>query len=327
MTTNQVSILYHGSTFVELVQDKLTIFVDPVFSTSRRGRRLRGETKPCDYMLLSRVGDDIDDALDLLEDHNATLVASERTCAWVKGEIELKRDRVLDLEPWERASDDACRITALPNSEPSLFDDGMDVLGDLMGSAGDMPRALSALPGADMAMRGVRAVGGLPSRLFGAGLLNSGMLSGIQGKPSLGWRFEYTSGQNVVALGAGIHAGTDERDLEDIASLGKTHVLLIDVVAKTIDPVVRAVRAFEPASVLLYRSIDVYGASRRSQAQPISAFIDALHEDQGDDLEVLHIRSGDRYLLEAPAATPAAAAPAKPAASSTTTVPSPSKMK
>lgn len=319
MTTNEVSITFHGSTFLEIVQNKTTIFVDPVFSSTRRGRRVRGETRACDYVFLSRVGDDLEDVLDLLEDSSAIVVGSERTTATVKREIDLGRDRALDLEPWERANDEAFRVTALPTIQASLVDDGVDMLQDLMGSAQGLPglpRALSSIPLAGTAMRGARALTDLPGRLLGANLPGSNLLGSLRGKSTLGYRFELTTGQKIVTLTDGVHAGSDERDLEDIAALGETDVLILDAVSRTVDPVVRAVRAFEPKTVLLYRSVDPYGTSRRSQSLPIRAYLDALQEDQGDDVEALHIRTGDRYVIDAPAA--AAASAPKPAASTST---------
>jgi hypothetical protein len=138
----------------------------------------------------------------------------------------------------------------------------------------------------------------------------------LRGRPALGFLFEFTTGQRVLHLADGVHAGADERDLEDIAALAPVDALLIDVGSQSIESVVRAVRLFEVGTVLLYRSQDPYARGRRSQAQPIGAFLEAIREDQGDKVEALHLREGDRFLLAAPekkATTATTATAARPA--------------
>jgi L-ascorbate metabolism protein UlaG (beta-lactamase superfamily) len=308
-TTEEVAISFHGSTFLELTAGKTSIFLDPVFSSSRRGRRLRGATRASDYVFVTGPGDFFEDALDALEDSTATLVSSERVCRTARTELDLDRDRTLDLEAWERASEAAFRVTAVPVSSPSMMDDGMSMIGDLGGGAvGRMvPQGATRLPLAGLTS-GLRVLESLP--IFGQEIARN-----LRGRPALGFLFEFTSGQRVLHLVDGVHAGADEQEIEDIAALSPVDALLIDIGSQSIESVVRAVRAFEVGTVLLYRSQDPYARGRRSQAQPIGAFLEALQEDRGSKIEVLHLREGDRFILEAPEKKPAAttttATPAK----------------
>lgn len=296
MSNDEITITFHGSSFLELSARETSIFIDPVFSSSRRGRRLRGTTRPCDYLFLTQATEAFDDALDVLEDSDAVLVASPGLCRAAQDELGLGRGRVLDLEAWEIARDDAFRVTAVPIHAPTVFDDGQALLEDLSGVAGlvEIQRAISRLPVLAGALRGARTLrGALPS---------------WAGKPGLGFLFELGSGQRVLFLGGGVHGGVDERDLEDIASLAEIDALVLDVGTQRIEPVVRAARLFAAPSVLLYRGRDAYARGRRAQALPVSAYTEAIAEDQGDRVDALHLRPGDRFVLSAP---PAAAAPAK----------------
>lgn len=291
-TNSEATITFHGSTFVELAYQQTTLFVDPVFSSTRRGRRLRGATRPCDYVFLTRTGDNLDDTLDLLEDsREAVLVGDERTCRTVQSELGLNRQRLLDLEPWERASESSFRVTALPIATPSMLDESVSLLEDL-GSSGLgrlLPRGAGRMPMRGLSS-GMRTLQSLP--FFG-----NEMMRGLRGRPGLGFLFELTQGPRVLHLADGVHEAADERELEDIASLGRVDVALLDVGNQAVDAVVRAVRLLDVSTVLLYRSVDPYARGRRAQATPVGAFLEALREDAGDELEALHLREGDRFVL------------------------------
>lgn len=319
-TNDEATLTFHGSTFVELsckqATSQTTVFIDPVFSSSRRGRRLRGDTRPCDYVLVTQEGDNFDDVLDLLEDCEATLVGDPRVCRAAHAELKLGRGRTLDLEAYERASDDCFKLTAVPIFAASLLDDGLGLLEELTDMsplARILPRDVRRAPraGAQLGLRSVEALGALP-------FIGNGLMRNLRGKPALGYLFDLAQGQKVLHLANGVHGATDERDLEDIASLGAPDVLLIDVGNQGVEPVVRAVRVFAPQTVLLYRSHDPYARGRRAmaQAQPIKAYLEAIDEDQGDEVEALHLREGDRYVL---ASQPTKAnGEVKPAASTST---------
>ena len=45
-------LAYHGNGFIEATHKGVRVFVDPVFSQTRRGRRARAETRPCDFLLV-----------------------------------------------------------------------------------------------------------------------------------------------------------------------------------------------------------------------------------------------------------------------------------
>jgi hypothetical protein len=303
-TTDEVTLTFHGSSFLELAYKQTTVFIDPVFSSSRRGRRLRGATRPCDYVFVTQASDNFDDILDVLEDaKDAVLVAAERVVRMARSELGLGRGRALDLEPWERASEDAFRVTAVPIFAPSMMDDSASLLEDLSDGLGRVvPRGLSRLPmaGVGSAMRSMRALGGLP-------FIGNQLLSGLRGTPALGYFFEIGAGQRILDLSNGVHAGTDERELEDIASLAEADVLVLDVNNQGIEAVVRAVRVVGAPTVLVYRSQDPYVRGRRAVSQPISAYIEAITEDGGDKIEALHLREGDRFVLSAPEKAPAPA--------------------
>jgi hypothetical protein len=351
-TRGTVACTFHGSTFVEIAFGDTTLFVDPAFSEVRRGRRVRGETRPCDFVLWTEGGESIDDALDVLEDsEEATLVASPGACKLARSELRLARDRTLDLEPWERASDEAFRVTAVPIAIASPFDEGVSSIEDLAIGAGragmgmgrrglDMGdrlgaglgripvlgqltrgRAQSALPDLLGAFTG--ALGQLGNMAPGGGLRGLGIGPIGRGRPGLGFLVEPTEGPSVLHLGRGVHSGADERDLEDIAELGDVDAVVVDVARSSVDALVRAVRALAPSFVLLYRSEDAYERGRRRSAIPVSSFAEAIAEDSDGDIEVQHLRKGDRYVLGPEAsAAPRPAAPeaaGKPAVAKATT--------
>ncbi len=298
--THDVTILYQGSTFVELHFDPAVAFLDPVFRPRRRRARERGagpgdDVRPSDYVFVTQLGDGFDDTLDALDASEAILVGPPQACRLALRELGISRRRALDLEPFERARDDAFRVTAVPASAPALVDEGLgllDGLGDALGPRG-FGRAPSARGAFDRA-----------SRLFNLPrALGDELMRGLRGRPGLGYLFESAAGSRVLALGAGLHRGTDPQALDAIAELADPlDVALVDVSSAHPDDVVRAARVLAPATLLLYRSLDAFGAGRRSRPLPVSAFIEAVGEDLGDQIEALHLRPGDRFVLEAPRA-------------------------
>ena len=62
---SQTSLTFHKNTFFELKTDAYTIFVDPVFSRERRGRRVADEVRGCDYLLATSMTPWFDDTLDI----------------------------------------------------------------------------------------------------------------------------------------------------------------------------------------------------------------------------------------------------------------------
>jgi hypothetical protein len=84
--------------------------------------------------------------------------------------------------------------------------------------------------------------------------------------------------------------------------------MIVDVSRSTVDAVVRATRVLEPSFVLLYRSEDAYERGRRRAPVPVSAFAEAIAED-AEDVEVQHLKRGDRFVL-GPGEEAAARAPA-----------------
>lgn len=288
----EAAILFHGSTFLELTFQQTTLFIDPVFSSTRRGRRLRGATRPCDYVFVTQPGDSFDDVLDLLEDNKgAILVGSEQVCRAAQKELGLGRKQLLDLEPWERASEENFRVTAVPVASPSPMDEGMSVLEDLGGASFGriLPQGVASVPKAGVSM-GLRVLESMP-------FIGNELLRNLRGRPALGFFFELSGGQRILHMTSGVHGASDERELEDIASLTDVDVLLMDVGAQKVDAVVRALRIFHPGTVLLYRSQDPYARGRRSAPQPVQAYIEAIQEDLGEDVEALHFREGDRFVF------------------------------
>jgi hypothetical protein len=286
-------ITFHGERFLEIEHGTARIFLDPVFGQTRRGRRSRGGTRACDYLLVTAPSEAFEDALDVLEDHEqATLVSTMALCREARRELRVARDRTVDLEAFERAGDGEIRITAIPLVQPTPASSGlafMEGLGETLEA--EVQRALSRSPFGAFPTRGLRSLGRLP---IGAGP--------TVGDPALGFLVE-VGGATIALLGQGIHDGTDERDLEDLASLGAIDVVALEA-ASSIGSVVRAVRILEPRVVLLYRGHDPYGRGRRALALrggdvPVSSYVDAIAEDQGREVEARVLRPGDRVPVRA----------------------------
>lgn len=304
-------LAYHGNGFIEATHKGVRVFVDPVFSQTRRGRRARAETRPCDFLLVSHVGDAFEDALDLLEDQDsATLVGSMDACRTARRELRIDRERTLDLEEWERATDGDVRITALPITLPTPASAGLGWAQNV-GEAveAEFSRMLARSPLAALPTRGMRALARMPlGRGFGG--------APTVGEAALGFSLELGDA-TVVLLGQGVHDATDERDLEDIADLGAIDTLALEATG-SVGAVVRAVRVLEPKRVCVYRAHDPYGRGRRALAlagggMPLSAYIDAISEDQSGRVEARALKPGDTIALRANG-TPAKAEAAKPTA-------------
>jgi hypothetical protein len=290
---SDATITFHGGGFVELAFDGIEVFIEPSFSSTRRGRRQRAETRKCDYVFVSRLGEHFDDALDVLEDHDASvLVGPAHACRTARDELRLGRGRTLDLEAWERARDDAMRVTAVPIFAPSPFDDGLSLAEELADSVVGLGRIMEDLPIASSTIRQLRSLSRAP---------RAGGLALQAGRPGLGWLFQLASGESILHLANGVHEGTDERDLEEVAEISDVDVLVAEATGASVAPIVRATRILAPRAVLLHRSEDPYRRGRRSQALPVTAFADAVGEDQDDDVEAVALRAGDRYIVPAPA--------------------------
>lgn len=286
---------YHGGGFIEALHQGIRVFVDPVFSQARRGRRSRGETRACDYVLVSHISDSFEDVLDLLEDHDsATLVGSMDVCRTARRELRLDRDRTLDLEGWERARDADVRITALPATLPTPASAGLgwaQGVGDAVEA--EVSRMFARSPLAALPTRGLRALGRMPFGLSGTPAV---------GEAALGFSLEL-GGATVILLGQGVHDATDERDLEDIADLGAIDTLALEATG-SVGAVVRAVRILAPKRVCLYRAHDPYGRGRRALALggaglPLSAYVDAIGEDEGGRVDARTLKPGDTLALHA----------------------------
>jgi len=355
--SGQAKLTFHKNTFFELTTPNRTLFIDPVFSRERRGRRVADDVRAADYVLSTSMTPWFEDVLDVLDECDATFVATQSLTRSVSRELGLKRSRLLDLEPWERASEAGLRITALPITASigmeTAIQEGTSIVNDIrnvfprgttripligglpfLNSLGDgsVPLVGRGLPLIDQGLsQATRAVQGFSSMarppksmgkmgdIFG---LDVGSIAG--GRPGLGFLFELEGFPSIMHLADGIHAGTSDDDLEDIADICEPDVLIMHVQGMDVEPVVRAVRTIHPKTVLLYRSRDPYAEGRRGQTLPINSFIGAI-EEGAQDTEALFMRKRDTYILERPeskTAAPKYAAP-KPATPSAPTPPAP----
>jgi L-ascorbate metabolism protein UlaG (beta-lactamase superfamily) len=335
----QARLIFHKNSFFELATPSRTLFIDPVFSHERRGRRVADEVRTCDYVLATSMTPWFEDVLDVLDACDATFVGSHRLTRFVSSELGLKKSRLLDLEPWERASEAGLRITALPISASigmeNAIEEGTSIVRDISNifprGATRIPLLGAALPLFDNGMRnatrllqGVTSIG--QPRAFGrvGDMLgvDVGQITG--GRPGLGFLFELDGFPSLMHLADGVHAATSDDDLDDIADVAEPDVLVMHVSGMDVEPVVRAVRTLRPKTVLLYRSRDPYAAGRRGQTLPISSFIGAI-EEGAPGTEALHMRKGDAYILAAIAPEKASSAAARtPQASSPFASPKPS---
>lgn len=359
--SGQARLTFHKNTFFELSTPSRTLFIDPVFSHERRGRRVADEVRAADYVLATSMTPWFEDVLDVLDECDATFVATQSLTRMVSRELGIKRKRLLDLEPWERASESGLKVTALPISASigmeSAIEEGTGIVKDISnifprgasripmmgagglpflgalgagglgggGGFGGLPLLGRGLPFLDQsisqATRAVESVGsmtrppksmGRVGDMFG---VDVGSITG--GRPGLGFLFEFEGFPSLMHLADGVHAGTTDDDLEDIADLCEPDVLVMHVQGMDVEPVVRAARILNPKTVLLYRSRDPYAEGRRGQTLPINSFVGAI-EEGAHGCEALHMRKRDTYILERggsgsvakPAAAPAASASA-----------------
>jgi hypothetical protein len=305
-------LTYHGEGFHEVEHQgsggSARLFLDPVFARTRRGRRSRGETRGCDFLLVTSLGPAFEDALDALEDHEAsTLVGSMAACREARRELRIPRDRTLDLEDWERAGDGDVHITAIPLVQPTPATSGLAFMENIGDAAfAEVSRAFARSPLAQMPMRGIRELSRLPQMMGGA------FGNPVVGEPALGFLLDL-GGTNVAFLGQGIHDGTDERDLEDLAAAGPIDVAVVEAVG-SIGALVRAVRLLEPKQLFVYRGHDPYARGRRALTLrggdvPLTAYVDAVLEDQGKEVAAKVLRAGDRVTLRGSSAATTEARP------------------
>lgn len=310
---SQPRLSFHKNTFFELETGRQTLFIDPVFSRERRGRRVADELRDCDYLLATSLTPWFEDVLDALDEGTATFIGSPRITRFVSQELGLRGSRLLDLEPWERASEKGLRITAFPiwasiGMERSIRE-GSAILRDVTNVFPQGPRDLPLMRNArsmiDFGVRGVTQLLGTistlgnQSRALGnvgeAFNFDMGQLTG--GRPGLGYVIELEGFQTLMHFADGIHAGTSDDDLEDIADACEPDVLTLHVGGRDVEPYVRAARILRPKTILLYRSKDPYAAGRRGQTVPMSHFIGAI-EEGAPESEVLQLRRGESYLLQ-----------------------------
>lgn len=347
--SGQARLTFHKNTFFELSTPTRTLFVDPVFSHERRGRRVADEVRTADYVLATSMTPWFEDVLDVLDECDATFVATQNLTRTVSRELGIKRKRLLDLEPWERASESGLKITALPITASigmeTAIEEGTSIVKDI---SNIFPRGTSKIPmmgAGGLPFVGALGGGGFP--LLGRGLplfdqglsqatkafeglgamarppksmgrmgdmfgVDVGSLTG--GRPGLGFLFELEGFPTLMHLADGVHAATTDDDLEDLADICEPDVLVMHVQGMDVEPVVRAVRTLNPKTVLLYRSRDPYAEGRRGQTLPINSFIGAI-EEGAPGCEALHMRKRDTYILErvgTESASKAAAAAAAP---------------
>lgn len=310
---SKLNLTFHKNTFFELTTDRYTLFVDPVFSRERRGRRVADEIRDCDYLFVTSTTPWFDDALDVLDEGEATLVAAPRVTRYISQELGLRRRRLLDLEPWERASESGFRVTALPiwasiGMERSIRESASilkDISNVFPNGSERLPFGRNARNMIDGGLKSLTNMVGSLANLTGQSraLDNVGSTFNVDlgrftgGRPGLGFLFEFDGFHSLMHLADGVHAAISDEDLEDIADVCEPDVLLLHIGGREIDPVVRAVRTLNPRTVLLYRSRDPYTAGRRGQTRPLGHFIDAIEED-APRTEVVQLRKGDSFLIK-----------------------------
>jgi hypothetical protein len=307
-----VRITFHKRTFFEISGPGRTIFVDPIFSQRRRGKRVAADVRSADYVLVTSATPWFDDLLDVLDACEATLVAAPSLCRAVASELDLPKKRILDLEAWERASEPGLRVTALPISctigLESAMEEGEAIAEDIQGV---FPRSLRRLPlvGLGMplvdtafrtGMRTMETVAGMrPFR--GAGEVGSALGSQlgrmVPGRPGLGYLIEWEGYPTILHLADGVSGGTSEAELRDIASVAHPGLLIAQVDGMDVQPIVRAARVLEPDTILLYRSRDPYASGRAARTLPVSSFVGAL-EEGAPDVEIDVMQAGDAFVLD-----------------------------
>lgn len=112
---SKLEIIYRGYSFLEYRIDSRRLFVDPAFSVYDRGDWVRRwEPEPCDCVFVThRHFDHFLDALDVLEQFDAQLVAAPFICDHVRRRIGLPRSRSIALRAGEHATHPSFRVTAV----------------------------------------------------------------------------------------------------------------------------------------------------------------------------------------------------------------------
>jgi hypothetical protein len=309
---DSVRITFHRRTFFEISGPGRTIFVDPIFSHRRRGKRVAEDLRAADYVLVTSATPWFDDLLDVLDACEATLVASPPLCRAIGSELDLPKKRVLDLEAWERASEPGLRVTALPIQctlgLEAAMEEGEAIAEDLQGvfprSLRHLPLVGLGVPLVDTALRtGLRTMetvaGMRPFR--GAGEVGSALGSElgrmVPGRPGLGYYIEWDNHPTILHLADGLSGGTSEADLRDIAEVVHPGVLIAQVDGMDVHPIVRAARVLEPNTILLYRSRDPYASGRAARTLPMSSFVSAL-EEGAPEVGVEVMQDGDAFVLD-----------------------------
>lgn len=264
----EISLKYEGHGAWTLTRgEAVTLALDPARA---RGRRQQAAPE-ADFVLVSEATPAIlEEALDRLEETQATLIASPEVCDVAARELELPEARLMDLEGWGRARCAHFRITALPLTAAA--------------SAG----WTRGLPGLDT----LRGLPGLSE--LGAAL---GQAVGASSTPVLGFLIELEGGPRVLFASAALCGPPDVPLLEAIAELSEVDVLVAGVEGPSVEGLVWAARVLAPETVLLYRRGDPYALGKASQSLPMRRFIDALEEDD-PELGVEHLRDGDVWRSE-----------------------------
>lgn len=278
----ELLIRHHSGGHLSFSLDAQTrLDVDP---RKRRRRRLN-----TDYVLLTTDNADVyEDALDVLETNDATLVCAPALAQAADRELKLG-ERAVDLGAFERVRSAHVRVTALPAppaARASMFSpigDNLPVNPMEMQFMGVGPRALL-----QMAM-------GLP--VIGGAVRAGGDMIGAATPPAAlqGYTLNFLNGGPTVSiLGETLAGRPDRRWLDSLNDAGSPDILMAAAAGSNVEGVVWAVRELKPDAVLLYRVHDPYDG--HTDNLPIGRFVDALQED-APTVEVTHLRSGDGYAV------------------------------
>lgn len=273
------ALQHHGNGSFSLTHGELAIVVDP-----RASRRREPEIpEAVDYVLQTQHHADVQQGVEITLERRAdsVLVGPPSSCGRAQRALDLPEERILDLQAWERAKSELVRITALP----------APVLGDLGGLPGGLPG--DPLRMVSEVLRNLPFAGTVEAA---AGVLGLGTVQG--------YGLELTDGPSIVLLGEMLAGRPPRRWLDDVADVVRTDVLVAAATGPMVEGLVWANRVLQPRLVLLYRARDPYGPDSLVPALPMGRFVEALEED-APDLEVVHLRDGERYVFEAPTAEPA----------------------
>ena len=224
-----------------------------------------------DYLLLTRTDRrHLDDALDVLERGDATLIGESSTVEQAERALELD-DRAVDVEAWEKVRFAGLTLTVLPAPAGDLLPDPGELLPGGLSGAADMAssmieRTMSALPGLGLGLRRHHLVGVLQP----------------EGGPA------------VLLAGDALVGAAPRRWLDDVKEDVHVDVLVAAAAGDRVDGLVWAVRELHPTRVVLYRDRDPWDDGGR--ALPIQRFVEALAED-APDVKVVVLRAGEELDL------------------------------